>query len=286
MSQQYQQHVTESVRYLWSSNDSERRAGIELILQIGPPAEDLLLKSLIELTRDQYPRFPKEIEEEGQRAVEEYLEAEREFEEDDSAVDYQVVLAKTDAVSQLAINARVMSDVVDLLGQLRAELSIPILIAIANRHWTVGISGPEARSPETEALTRIGKAAIPSLITNLDDASIRASGFEPIVYSWRIPIDIDDSGSDYDDGEESIRQKINWIRHRTLMILGDIGDSAAVEPLERFLENIRQSSSPVSSACSIDDTLINTVELAISKIKKTGRFRPQDPTAPKLMSRP
>src|SRR5215813_13151021 len=59
MSQHDQEQIAESVEYLWSSNDSERNAGIERILQIGSPAVDLLLRSLVALTEDQYPRFPK-----------------------------------------------------------------------------------------------------------------------------------------------------------------------------------------------------------------------------------
>jgi len=103
MSQHDQEEIAESVEYLWSSNDSERNAGIERILQIGSPAADLLLRSLVALTEDQYPRFPKGREEEGKKAVEEYLRTEREFEEDDSFLDYQSVLAKKDAVSKLAL---------------------------------------------------------------------------------------------------------------------------------------------------------------------------------------
>jgi len=289
MSQHDQEQIAESVEYLWSSNDSERNAGIERILQIGSPAVDLLLRSLVALTEDQYPRFPKGREEEGKKAVEEYLRTERKFEEDDGFLDYQSVLAKKDAVSKLALNARVMSDIVDLLGQLRAESSIPILITIANRHWTYGVStGPEIRSPETEALIRISRVAVPSLIKNLDETSIRSNGFEPIVYGWRIPIDSEEDDEDDHDTEESNRYRIFLIRLRTLLILGDIGDSDAVEPLQRFLENVKQHPRQISSTDSIDThtSLINTIEVAISKIQKTGRFRPRDPGAPKLMPRP
>jgi hypothetical protein len=281
--ERYQQHLDAAVEQLWSSNDSERNAGVERILEIGSSASDLLLETLVSLTQDQYPRFPKGKEEDGKRAVEEYLWAEREFEEDDNAVDYQVVIAKKNAVSKLAMNARVMRDVVDLLGQLRAEASIPILIKIANRHWAIGITGPEIRSSETEALTRIGKAAIPSLIKNLDETSIRCSGFEPIVYGWRIPTEYDD---DDDDGEESIRYKIYLIRLRTLSILSEIGVSDAVQPLEKFLENIKQGPQSPTPTYWTHDSLIRTIEVAISKIQKTGRFRPQDPGAPRLEARP
>lgn len=270
-----QEQIEAAVRKLWSSSDAERKSGIKQVMQIGTPAVEPLVALLSDLAHNQRPRFPKGKEAEGNKALQEYIEAERQFEDD--IAEHDVVEQRRKRLSELAINSRLMTDVVYLLGELKAEPAISILVEIANRHWEVGPAGYDLTTPETKALCRIGEAAVPQLIQNLDERSIRAHGFEPIVYGWRLPDEPDDEEEDEDEDVERNRSeesKIGLVRQRIISVLADIGDVRAVPVLRSLQKEIEEHAGKDSLVYGIEGSVNRSIEDAVNRIQKTGRYSP------------
>lgn len=269
-----QEQIEAAVRKLWSSSDAERKSGIKQVMQIGAAAVEPLVALLSDLAHDQRPRFPVGKEAEGDRALQEYIEAERQFENVIS--DHSVVEDWRKRLSEIAINSRLMTDVVYLLGELKAESAIPILIEIANRHWEVGPAGYDLTPPETKALCRIGKAAVPQLIRSLDETSIRAHGFEPVTFGWWLPDepeDEEDTGEDI-ERKRSEESKIGLVRHRIISVLAEIGDVRAVPALRSLQKAIEGHTGKDSLVYGIDDSVKHSIEDAINKIQRTGHYSP------------
>jgi hypothetical protein len=270
-----------AIKKLWSSSESERKDGMNEVLSIGPTSIEPLLQLLTDLIRDQRPRFASGTEEEGSHALKEYLRVEREFE--NGKCTYDEMRTVRSRLSTLTINSSLMTGVVYLLGELKAERAVPALIEIMNRHWDMTPNGPEIPSPETAALRKIGTAAVPQLNQNLEDPAPRACNFEPLVYDWRIADEEDDS-SDLDEGDAECREQIGLIRHRVVWLLGEIGDPEALPALERLLATIK--SSPDSAVFGIGNSVGDAIEEAVRKIQKTGRYASEtslDPNLPKLV---
>jgi hypothetical protein len=163
-----------------------------------------------------------------------------------------------------------MTDVVYLLGELKAEQAISLLMAMVNRHWESNHLGLEFRTPEAAALLRIGAAAGPLLVKNLDEATIRGFGFEPLVYGWRVVVEEEQEDYDEQDPDDELDRQthIGNVRLRVAMILGDIGDTRALPHLGKLLAEIE--SSPESPAFGTQGSLSGTIESAIARIKKIG----------------
>ena len=152
--------VEQAIKKLWSADDSLRLRGCEEILQMGAAAAGPLSDLLIGLVRDRRPRFATEMEQEGRRALEAFLDwvrvMERPLENDPQLL----------TLSRLAINSRLINDVISLLGELKAPEAVPVLIQIMERRQ---LSGPPT-GPELRALAKIGSPAVPFLVNSISTA--------------------------------------------------------------------------------------------------------------------
>jgi hypothetical protein len=235
------------------------------MLLLGARSVERLTGLLSELVHDQRPRFPIDKEQEGATVLRDFPAALRNYSKDPSH--YKSL---TNRLSALAINSRLMGDVVYLLGELKAESAAPILIEILNKYS--GFNG--LGGPEKSALCRIGVAAVPQLIESLDESKIRAFGFESVVYGCRVRIDTsenenaDPEDPESDDEKDSveademvrINRRINLVRQRIVWVLGEIGEPGPLPALEKLLRGTK------------DEDLIEGIRDAISKIQKSNHL--------------
>lgn len=265
-----QGEIGSMIRSLWYPSDYERKKSIEQISKSGPAAIRPLISVLSDLIIDQYPRFSPGREKEGNIALQEYIVALRAHSKE-IRKSYLEIEKKWSQVSTIAINSRLMSDIVYLLGELKAEQAIPVLVELLHKQITVRASGAEV-----DALLRIGDAAVPQLINYLEEARIRGLGFETVVYGWSVVVKSDDGETDkYNDSEQRgdnqkilarttlENRRINVTRRKILWILGEIGDKRAIPVLEGLSNTID------------DKSLIVTIQGTISKIRKTKADSPE-----------
>lgn len=251
--------VERAIKKLWSADNGVRELGREEVLRIGPAAAEPLVKHLSDLITDNRPRFATEREDEGRKALQEYMTNVRRSNE-------LVYESKTsEAVFRLTINQRLTSDAISLLGELRAAEGVPILIRIME-------SRGEPSGIELEALRKIGSPAVPSLIKSITNASISATAamFEqPIAFHVEILIDLtrdtenaEDEDEEWDAGgdeEDAIDPESEWvieidtlrIKEKALRVLGEIGDESALP----FLESLIKTEGNQALAPSILDAI-------------------------------
>jgi hypothetical protein len=259
-----------AIKKLWSPNETERADGVNELLRIGHASIEKLTSLLGELIHDQRPRFAPSREQEGESALQEYLRCARTFYSGGGG-DYAETRAAKDLLTALTINSTLMIQIVQLLGKLKAQQSIPLLMEMVNRHWEDSHLGPEINTPETVALERIGAESVPRLAENLNEATIRAYGFEPLVYGWRVVVEEDDEP----DPEEELDHQIHigYVRLRVAAVLGDIGDTRALPYLEKLLREIK--SSPESPVFGTAGSLSGTIGSAVARINQTGAWSPE-----------
>jgi len=224
--------VERAIKKLWSADNSLRLQGREEILRIGSDAAQPLSNLLMELLRNRRPRFSTETEQEGRRALEGLLDRIRALEEP-AETDPQLL-----TVSRLAVNSRLISDLISLLGELKAPEGVPILIRIMERRTP---SGPPT-GPELQALVKIGSPAIPFLVNSINTAEVTASRVVhqgPILFGYLVSPDEDDF-IDQDDEEGTSSNALNaeekwelerWtlnIREAALRVLMEIGDKSVL----------------------------------------------------------
>src|SRR5215510_2190091 len=144
-----------AVQGLWSPDEGQRERAKSEISLGGPAVEAELIRTLSELVEDQRPRYPTGKDAEGEAIL--YATFRGEQPSSEPPDDY-------------IINRRLMLDIIDILGRLKSEAAIPLLIRIleqremdslcpVHRVWAVG--------PEMKALSRIGRPAVPALIAAL-----------------------------------------------------------------------------------------------------------------------
>jgi hypothetical protein len=258
--------VEQAIRKLWSADNNVRELGRKEVLQIGSIAAGALVDLLADLVKYSHPRFVLEGEEEGQKALKAYVDlVRRDREIADNSKDFL-------AVKTLAINGRLISDAMSLLGDLRAVEGVPILIHIMENRET-GTSEPAGI--ELEALCKIGSPAVPSVIRAIENARMNAKkaffrrsitfGF---VISFGPEDDLEDTHDNIEadglyndmvldtDEEIEVERKAFRIKQKAIRVLGEIGDNGALPFLERL-------TMPEASA----GTLISSVLEAIRKIK-------------------
>jgi hypothetical protein len=263
-----QSRVELAIKKLWSPNEIERVEGVDELLEIGPASIEKLTSLLAELINDQRPRFVPGKEQEGERALQEYLLSARRFYSGD--VDYDETGDARGRVSTLTMNSRLMTDVVYLLGELKAEQAISLLMVMVNRHWESNHLGFKFDTPDAAALVRIGAPAVPHLVKNLDEATVRGYGFGPLVYGWRVVVEDEQEDFDEEDPDDELDRQthVGNVRLRVAILLGEIGDTRALPLLEKLLAEIE--SSPESPVFGTQGSLSGTIESAIARIKKTG----------------
>jgi HEAT repeat protein len=256
-----------AIKKLWSPNESERSEGVQALLRIGPASIEKLNRLLGELIHDQSPRFVPGREQEGERALQEYVRTARRL--FSAGGEYDELIAAKARLIPLTLNSRLMTDVVHLLGELKAEQVVPLLMEMVNRNWESTLFGLEFDTPETKALARIGAAAVPPLIENLNEATIRAYGFEPLARGWRVVVAQEDDDEPDPDEKLFHQNQIGNVRLRVAFILGDIGDARALPYLEKLLAEIKSSpGSPVFQGAPSSLPLV--IDEAIARIKTTG----------------
>lgn len=227
-----------AVMQLWSADESERQAGKEKLIELGPKGIPLLVALLQELASDGSIRYMRGKEREGVEAHERLKRLMK------IGTDEEVREALYQA-SSLTINWRLRNDVCELLGRLHAEEAIPTLIDMMGQDVSSG--NWETMSPEMHALVQIGLPAVPKLIDAIETAETKA-------VSTRV----------FDDDpiftEEVKRRMIKLdtlqIQVRAAMVLGRIGDDQALPALEK-LQNTTDS-----------EYLVRYVKEAEEKIKK------------------
>ncbi len=240
------QNLEQAIRKLWSADNAVRDLGRKEVLQIGSAAAPLLVNLLSDLVQDPRPRFVAEKEEEGRLALKRYVELVRRTKEPlDDSEEYQTV-------ARLAINSRLISDSISLLGELRAIEGVPILVRIMENRET-GISEPA--DIELEALRRIGSPAISSLIESIENAHISAARFQrPILFGYVISLGSEDELETTDDeqlsyqrlDETALDSETKWeierktfrIKQKAIKVLGEIGDTEALPFLESLTKTI------------------------------------------------
>jgi HEAT repeats len=267
-----QDQCVAAIKSLSSSTERDRSEGIKQIQQLGRAAIEPLVSLLSDLVHNQRPRFPVDKTEEGAGALREYVTAVRAFSKG-TGVSYDEVKVASARLAAVAINTRLMTDVVQLLGRLRAEPAIPILIEIMNKHYGIGGLG----GCERDALSQIGEAAVPDLIKDLEESNICAYGFDRVIYGFSFVVEAaEDEASDADDEEnedlsETYESQLSLIRQRVVWVLGEIGSQRSLPALHKLLD------------ATHDEFLRVRIEHALGKIQKNG---PNDPGVPQSLPRP
>jgi hypothetical protein len=222
-----------AVDALWSPEASERSEAMAKVLQHRVSCAELLLSTLTDLIENPYPRFAKGREEEGARALEAVRNAR------DWTVEGMTKRAKI--AREVIINSRLESDVIYLLGELKAEESIPILIRIMERRHA--FSGPLGFTVEMLALSKIGSKAVVPLVESIRSAEQTASslsdselGFVDEYENGVLDEESEDGGivTGEDAEEEAEQQRIiaRGIQERALMVLDRVCDRDSVPLLE------------------------------------------------------
>lgn len=263
--------VEQAIKMLWSADNTVRGFGREEILRIGSATVEPLIKLLSDLIQNSFPRFAAGKEEKGGEALNGYIDLARKAKQPlQDNKDFETVC-------RLAINTRLISDAIFLLGELRAVEAIPALIHIMerrmNRHEMAGI--------EMEALSKIGAPAVEPLIKSIEKAEITAADFEPVSFGLRIEIDLwdtadeelpdqqNDSELDDPDFTQAIEPDALLIKRNAIDTVGEIGDKKALPFLENLAETVN------------NQLLVPGILEAIRKIKN----EPLDSTGPQFSRR-
>jgi len=275
--------IEQAIRKLWSANEHIREFGRKEVLQIGSSAAGSLVNLLTDLINHPDPRFVTEGEEEGQRALKNYIDL---FHRD-KEIAYNCADSLT--VNRLSINSRLIVDAISLLGDLRAAEGIPILIHIMENHDTYcsGVFGSEL-----EALSNIGSPALGSLYSVIEKARIKAvkAHFRrPIIFGFVISLSREEDDDDHTDDPEELESIYNnipldaedkfeieriafRIKQKAIMVIGKIGDKQALSFLEPLIES------------ETDKNLIPSILAAIREIKHESPpgFGPVVSTTPRI----
>ena len=204
--------VNKAIQGLWSARDSDRANAKDQILQLGPQSITALIKLLEELADKPGPRFASGTEEEGRRL----------WERVQSGKIDKLDIRAWDALNEVEISSRLYRDALELLGQLRAEAAVPLVVRLMSTDGQV-LSKKHA---EMEALVKIGNAAIPRLLEILEtsDETLASDDY------WLGP------DQKYAQGPRNFRFVPRFIKPRAAMVLGQIGDPRVLSPLESALQ--------------------------------------------------
>ena len=255
--------INSAIEKLWSPNDLERELGKKQILELGAISIKPLASCLLDLLMNQSPRFPKGREEAGMRALDYCRELSK------RPMSSEEINESVELITNLFINSRLIHDVVYLMGELRAEEAIPILIKIMERRDMY--SEPDGYGFELEALHKIGSSAVPYLMAAIREARVTAKEQNDMLIgcvmhlgesgvtlrreeeSQRITYEETD-----EEDEEEINARFYKIQKRAVTVLGSIGDESALP----FLRKLAQE--------TVDERLIHHIRAVISRIENRG----------------
>ena len=214
---QDQASAGELVDLLWSPDHAQRRAAECKLVKLGAAAIPPLLSLLQDIASNpRTARFPIGREEEAHQALEHY----RDYSPED--------------LYDLEITGRLRDDAAELLAQLHAVESVPLLIELMRRR--VAIDWPRGLDRVMRSLVQIGAPAVPDLIQELESAASNASS---LVIS-------DEVAPSRSGGEPRLHgentkwdrsREISIIQIRAVLVLGEIGDERALPALETLLLN-------------------------------------------------
>ena len=147
-----------AISLLWSPNEAEREQAKAEIIRLNEKAISGLLALLEDIFENpSKPRFANGREEEGKILWEQYLSLPRNV---------------VGNIYEFEISGRLKNDIIEVLGDLRPNSAIPILVKIMKYrmkdNWI-----RQRTEPEMIALTKIGKPAVPALIKLIQDTEER-----------------------------------------------------------------------------------------------------------------
>lgn len=217
-----EQRIAQAIKGLWAAEEIEREAAKLSIIRLGQRAVPSLMAVLRDLQHDPTPRYAPGREEEATRTDAEYrslLAAGRTRE----------ASAALEQLMNLRVNWRLKRDVCELLGRLKAEEAISILIEAMEDEDSIG--SWEITSPPMHALIEMGGAAVPRLLEAMETAEARvftrqSSSEPPLSEEARTRI---------------ARIELFQIQARSSIVLGQIGDARALPVLERVLGSTNDS---------------------------------------------
>jgi len=262
--------LQQSLKMLWANSDADRLQGRDHLLRMGAVAKAPLVTLLRDLIDDQRPRFPIGKEEEGKAAVDKYvrsIQTSHGKSEDDDA---------SQKIDELAINHRLMSDVIYLLGELKAAEAVPSLIEIMKGTLLRSSGRNEfgSISPEMKALIRIGGGAVPQLIKEMESGDANLVKIKEFNWGYSLRVEYEESPSpsfkNDDDGQrykrvyhaqESLKEMLET---KIALVLGEIGDQRALSILKKKLKLARSN------------TLTSSLKTAILRIEHPGQV-PREP---------
>lgn len=257
-----------AIEKLWSPDEQERKTAKKQVLRIGAKSIGPLISLLLDLLENPYPRFPTGYEAEGENAVE-YHKKLSQHQPSYEEIEESIALS-----TKLFINSRLIDDVVYLLGELRAEEAIGILIRILEGRNMYVV--PDTYGCESESLQKIGYPAVPCLIAAIRGARSTAEKHSDIHLGCvmdfgeidspqnnetvRLPIAWFEEG-DEQETEEEVNFRVRRIQCRSLRILGAIRDPTALPFLTQLL------------AEAVDERLIIDVQAVIDIITERNSSR-------------
>jgi HEAT repeat protein len=229
--------VTEAIEKLWSADNEERLLGKNELRCLGDQSAGPLVALLENLVRNPFPLFSKGNEEKGKEAIEGLRRVFRTA--SDLVGAHQQIELYSQLIKRLAINSRLLGDIIELLGNARSEAAVPVLIEIMVSERGMNNFSTNPMYPEMEALCRIGNVAVPKLIEVLENAKQRAAN-NSAYPSFMIEIDmpkLPEPVAEPEDKDDSadISFEANIIIRRAAKVLGTINDSRALPSLEKVL---------------------------------------------------
>jgi HEAT repeat protein len=233
--------INEAIKKLWSVAKSERELAKQQILYIGLEAGPSLISHLLDMINHPYPRFPTGREEEGIEAVKTYCTV---LANEGYSNNCQNARIKVNA---LAINARLIDDVIYLLGELKAEESIPILIEILKSEASWGQSNTYTN--ELKALQSIGIPTIPHLIKEIKEADAGVLIIKKVFTNYIIECKFSGQMKEEyfereknladlnkEDSKEDINYRRQIIQMKSLWVLEKIGLPQILPPVKELLK--------------------------------------------------
>jgi len=218
------------------------------LLNMGPAAVNALVDLLWYLMRERSPRFPSGRQEEGQQALGDcFRSIPPRWTTSGVPWDDKFELLCSH-LSELDINERLGRDIIDILVSLKAVDAVAPLIALL---WGKGSRGglhDGEHYLEMDALSRIGRPAVPLLVLEMENAPGKADHVRTDL-GIKSLLEFKDPATTDQGSQDVLREHVpemdgdRWtagkVQIRIAKILGCIGDAAALDALEILASSAR-----------------------------------------------
>ncbi|MEK6301669.1 MAG: hypothetical protein AABO41_13245 [Acidobacteriota bacterium] len=202
--------VGEAITQLRSRDSIAREAAKETLLKHGSEAVRALIAALQELSVDLKPHFDLGNEAEGAEDLRRYEEL-------------PVPERSPSEVLSIDITWRLKQDMIELLGRLRDEAAVPILIELTQQELHTGQN--EYLRPPMKALVQIGEPGVPRIIEAIE--SVRST--VAAAFSTCCPNVTEAQRRAILESQEEI------LISRLAIVLGEIRDRRALPALEKLV---------------------------------------------------